>query len=118
MDTQQMSELLLTRLDADQAKADARHEEARSNQTKAETSHKELLATLEADRQANMKAWREETAAMRNKRMNANHKEMVDELEPKNDERDSWSPAYSGNSNCDTTCGNNCKVCECRSKAQ
>jgi hypothetical protein len=85
MDTQQMLELLLARLDANQAKADARHGEVRSNQTKAETGHKELLGRLEADRQANMKAWKEEIAAMRNKRMNANYKEMVAELEPKND---------------------------------
>jgi hypothetical protein len=46
MKSQQMMELLL-----------AMQEEARRNQTKAETGHKELLAKLEADRETKMKAW-------------------------------------------------------------
>jgi hypothetical protein len=48
MDIRQMLELLLARLDADQAKADAKNEEARSNQASAEASHKELLAKMDA----------------------------------------------------------------------
>jgi hypothetical protein len=63
---------------ADQAKAVARHEQIRTNQTRVEIGHKELLAKLEADREANMKAWREEMTAIR-ERMVASHEEMVAE---------------------------------------
>jgi hypothetical protein len=42
--------------------------------------HKALLAKLEADRQASMKAWREEMAAVR-EMMDASHK-MGAEMEP------------------------------------
>jgi hypothetical protein len=89
MESQQMMELLL-----------AMREEARSNQAntdatlqvmqeKAAIGHKELLARLEAGRQANMKAWREEMAAMRDKRMNANHDETMacQEMEARQDEK-------------------------------
>jgi hypothetical protein len=47
MDTQQMLELLLARMDADR----------KAIQEEMKASHKEVLAKLEADRQANRKAW-------------------------------------------------------------
>jgi hypothetical protein len=46
-------------------------------QEEMKTGHKELLAKLEDDRRANMKAWREEVADMRDKWMNANQNEML-----------------------------------------
>jgi FtsZ-binding cell division protein ZapB len=81
-----MMECLLAKFDADR-----------------KTDREEFLARLEADMQANMEAWREELAArremmdadtkawqekiaaMRNKRMDASHKEMVAESKPKMD---------------------------------
>jgi hypothetical protein len=57
-----MLELLLARMDADRK---AIQEEMRSYQEEMQASCKEVLAKLEADRQANRKAWREEMAAMR-----------------------------------------------------
>ncbi|PNF24447.1 hypothetical protein B7P43_G09688 [Cryptotermes secundus] len=88
MEPQQMMEFLL----AMQAKADARYEEAKINQAKADadrkamqertdanmkTSHKELLAKLEDDRQANMKAWRGEMSAMTDKWGSDSHMETM-----------------------------------------
>ncbi|PNF15259.1 hypothetical protein B7P43_G00965 [Cryptotermes secundus] len=53
------------------------------------TGHKELLAKLEDDRQASMKAWREEMAAMRDKWMNTNHNETLTcrEMKARQEER-------------------------------
>jgi hypothetical protein len=78
MDTQQMMELLLKEIRAGQEKADA-------NQAKTEAGHKELLAKLEADRQASWKTWREELAAMRDKRMEVDREAAREEVEPEQD---------------------------------
>jgi hypothetical protein len=55
-----------------------------TTQEEMEAGHKELLAKLEADRQADWKSWREEMAAMR-KGMDSSHKEMVIEIKPERD---------------------------------
>jgi hypothetical protein len=91
MESQQMMEFLLAMredMKVMQAKADVRHEEARSNQAntdaalqvmqeKAEIGRNKLLTKLEDDRQANMKAWREEMAAMTDKWTNDKHNETL-----------------------------------------
>jgi hypothetical protein len=77
MESQQMMELLLKEIRAGQGKADAMREEIRTHQTKAEAGHRELLAKLEDDRQADWKAWREEMAA--------SHKETVAETKSEMD---------------------------------
>ena len=62
MEMVEMMELLLKEIRACQENADAMREDIRSNQEKAEANRKvdqeDFLARLEADRQANMEAWR------------------------------------------------------------
>jgi hypothetical protein len=101
MDTQQVLELLLARMETMQVKADANQakaeadrkadkEEIKTNQEKAETRHKDFLARLDAD----SKAWRKEMAAMRNKWVNDNRDETLayQEMEARQEEKKPTSP--------------------------
>jgi hypothetical protein len=81
MDSQQIMEFLLAmqaKADANEAKADARHE---ADQAKAEARHEQIMA--------DWRAWREETATVRDKRVNDKHDEMMacQEIEARQGER-------------------------------
>jgi hypothetical protein len=81
---QQWLELMLKEIRTNQEKAEA----------KTEAGHKELLARLESDRQASMRAWREEMAIMRNKWVNDNRDETLacQEMEARQEEKKPTSP--------------------------
>jgi hypothetical protein len=96
MESQQMMELLLKEIRANQAKAEADREERKvaqvkadanlkekmkmmhANQAKAETRHKDFLARMDAD----WKAWREIMNANQNETMACQEMEAHQEVEP------------------------------------